>query len=550
MQFRRIYSVIGLILALFPAAFTQEADFRAGTRLVEVSVVAADEQGKPVRDLKKEDFTLIEDGKPQQISHFFTSAMLAAGGPPPKLPQGIYSNRPELLPHAPRTVSAIVIDYLNTPWAAQTATREQLLSVLRKLGDNDVVALYTMGSTLSILHDYTSDRKSLEAQLQKSPGLLPRSRNENEIISNSAVRWERAFNEGRAQAENSFRASIQRGKTLLTLHSLSLVARHLAGIPGRKNIIFMSGGFPLSILPGNTTTPTMIMSEARGIRVDNMPSPERALVSGEASLFLDSMEKVLRTISDAGVAIYGVDVNGLVVPMVDADTDRPSNLSNAALASYSPVPDAHASLVELSSRTGGVSTLRSNNIEGAVNQVLDDARYAYTLAYYTANDRFDGKFRKIELKCSRGGLKLRYRNGYTAAESSAAAVSAKSDLQEALTSPVTQNAVLLTAQLQPAGDQFNLALQVEPRQLALRESGGQWSGALDVLLYQRTPEGKMKGQQISLPLKLDANSYRTVMQKGLVFRKSLERDKNARWLRVVVRDSNNGATGSLDIPLV
>lgn len=548
MPFQRIASLFLLILLVWPAA-SQQPDFRSTTRLVEVSVVATDAQGKPVQDLKKEDFTVFEDGKPQPLSHFFTAAMLAAGPPPPKLPPGIFTNRPELLPHAPRTVTAIVIDYLNTPWAAQTATREQLLSVLRKMGPNDVVALYTMGNTLSILHDYTTDRRSLEERLQKSPGLLPHLRSTSDVISSSAVRWERAFNEGRAEAENSFRASIQRGKTLLTLHSLSLVARHLAGVAGRKNLIYMSAGFPMSILPGNATTPTMIMSETGGFRVNNMPGPTAAMSSGEASLFLDTFEKAMRTFSDAGVAIYGVDVHGLLVPMIAADTSRPSSLDNASLASYSPAPDAHASLVELSTRTGGTPLLRSNNIEGAVMQALDDARYAYMLAYYSTNDKLDGKFRKIEVKANRDGLKLRYRNGYTAVDSGAAAVAAKAELQEALTSPVTQNAVLMTAQMQAAGDQLNLALQIEPRQLALREAGGQFMGAIDLLFYQRTAEGKMKGQQMTLPLKLDASAYRTVMQKGLIFRKTLEREKDARWLRVVARDANNGATGSLDIAL-
>lgn len=143
----------------------------------------------------------------------------------------------------------------------------------------------------------------------------------------------------------------------------------------------MSGGFPLSSLPGNTTTPTVIMPETGGIRVNNMPSPERAQMSGAVPR---CPRKHPNTFNGAGVAIYGVDVNAPVVPMMRAETDRPSNLDNIALDRYSPAPGAHAS------RTGGLSTLRSNNTGGA--------RYSYRPAYYAANDRFDGKFREIELQ--------------------------------------------------------------------------------------------------------------------------------------------------------
>lgn len=105
-------------------------------------------------------------------------------------------------------------------------------------------------------------------------------------------------------------------------------------------------------------------------------------------------------------------------------------------------------------------------------------------------------------------MKLRYRNGYTAAEAGAASAPARAELQEALTTPIAQNAMLLTARLLPAGGQFKFALQIEPRQQMRSGSGGQWTGALDLLPYQCTPVGKMKGH------------------------------------------SNNGATGSLDLPLV
>lgn len=547
-HFSTRFALIAALLTVFPL-IAQDPVFRSSTQLVEVSVVAADGQGQPVTGLTKADFTIFEDGKPQQISHFLTAADLAAGGPPPKLPKGIFSNRPELLPHAPRTVTAIVIDYLNTPWAAQTATREQLLGFLRNLRDDDIVAVYTMANSLSILHDFTTDRKSLVEKLEKSPGLLTlNSRAVSEVLRMSSARWERAFSESRAQAENASRATLQRSRTLLTLDSLSLIARHLAGIPGRKNLIYLSSGFPFSILPTNPAVSAVVGSESTGYRVANMPVGTNALGGGEASLFLNTFERTVRVFADAGVSIYGIDPMGLVVPIAAAEVGHTETLINQSLANFQPVQFSESSLVELSSRTGGVSLLKSNHLERALNQALSDARNAYTIAYYSANQKFDGKERKIEVKLSRPNVKLRYRNAYTARKEGSS-TSTGADLEEALRSPVTLGGILLTAQVQsPDPQKLDIALQIESRQLALKSDGANFTGSVELLFYQRTAEGKMAGQQVTLPLKLDAAAMQKVMQKGLVFRRSLERQKETRWLRIVVRDTTSGATGSLDVP--
>ncbi|MBI5281896.1 MAG: VWA domain-containing protein [Candidatus Solibacter usitatus] len=533
-------------------AAAQDPVFKSTTRLVELSVVATDDKGNPVTDLKKEDFTVLEDGKSQQISHFFTEAMLRNAPPPPALPKGIFTNRPEFLPSTPKTVNAIVIDYLNTPWAAQTATREQLLAVLRTLGENDVVAIYTLGQTLTILHDFTSDRKALEEKLKHFEGILTlRGRSQTDLIRQSADRWSRVFLERRAEAENVYQATMQRTRTLLTIRSLSLLARHMAGIPGRKNLIWMSAGFPISVTPTNTTTPTVLMSESAGFRVQNMPRAEVALSGDSATLFLDTMDKAIEVMNDAGVAVYGLDVMGLVIPMALAEEGFNSAVTNSALVRFARDQVSQTSLVELSSRTGGVATLNSNDISAPMKRALDDARYAYTLAYYTTNPKNDGKFRKLEIKLKRPGVKLRYRNGYTADDQGRSqAPSLKADLDEAAKSPIIQTAVLLTAQLQPKSkDEFNLALQIEPTQISFQQKKDAWEASLDLMFFQKTPDGKMNGLHAALPLKLSLDAYQTVLKKGLLYRRTITRDAGAFALRVVVRDATNGATGTLDIPL-
>jgi len=545
-----IRAAICLLLTLRLTVSGQDLVFKATTRLVEVSVVATDEKGVPVQDLKKEDFTILEDGKRQEVSHFFTEAMLRAGAAPPKLPKGIYTNRPELLPHAPRTVNAIVIDYLNTPWAAQTATREQLLQVLRTLGENDVVAIYTLGQTLTILHDYTTDRKSLEAKLANASGVLSlRSKSESELVSLVASRWGSAFGESRADMEKLYVATMQRTRSMLTIRSLSLIARHMAGIPGRKNLIWMSSGFPITIATQDEMIPTVSMTGGGGI-VNNMPSQRRAIGGSEGVLLLDMIDKSIRQISASGVTIYGIDVNGLLVPMAGADSTFSFEIANRALARIENEREAQAGLTEFSSRTGGVATINTNNISGALKRALDDARYSYSLAYHTTNSKADGKFRKIEIKVNRPGVKLRYRNGYSADEQGKEPAGImKGDLDEASQSPVSQTGVLLTAQMKTSPSELNMVLQIEPTQLSLQPGKDGWTGALEMMFIQRTADGKMNGLRASMPLKLTEENYQTVMKKGLLYRRTMQREAGANAMRVVVRDSNNGATGTLDMPL-
>ena len=236
--------------------------------------------------------------------------------PPPKSPQGIDSNRPALLPHAP-----------SPPASSTTSTRRRPRSPPRVSRSSAPSA----SSATTMSPPSTRSRRGSPSRPACSRAAAPRAK--------PPTPGERVFNQGRPHAENSFRASVRRGKAPLTLHSLVPAARHLAGIPGRKILIFMSGGFPLSSLPGNTTTPTVIMPETGGIRVNNMPSPERAQVSGAVPR---CPRKHPNTFNGAGVAIYGVDVNAPVVPMMRAETDRPSNLDNIALDRYSPAPRAPA----------------------------------------------------------------------------------------------------------------------------------------------------------------------------------------------------------------
>ncbi|MBN9657673.1 MAG: VWA domain-containing protein [Acidobacteria bacterium] len=541
-------------LCLFSAlALQQDPVFTTTTRMVEVTAVVTDASGRPVTGLKKDDFTVLENGKPQTIAQFVTEESLRLDRRALKLPPNIYTNKAEALPYAQRSVNVLVLDYLNSSWGSQVATREQIMKFLRALKGDDVVAIYTMGQTLRLLHDFTSDRESLLQKLDKSPGLLtPLTKSPNEIVNLDSDRWVRSFGESRFDAERFYTSTMQRTRTLLTVQTLSLIARHMAGFPGRKNLVWLSSGFPITILATEHTTPTVIVSSAAGNRIMNMPRPSEIVgTSGEATLFLDSMNKSLDTINAAGVAVYAIDVSGLIVPIDEASIGFGYKVTNSELGATPINISNQTALITFAEKTGGRARIGGNDIEGMLNQALSDSRDYYLLAYHTTNPKMDGKFRKIEIKVNRPGVKVQNRPGYTAYEPEKDETpQLKGDLEEAGQSPVSQSAILLTAQALPGENgNLNVTLQIDASKVSFRADKDSWLGVLDLVFYVKSPDGKMTGTKANMPLKLTAEQYSTVMRKGILYRRSVQITPGAAVLRIGVRDSGSGLVGTLDIPL-
>src|SRR5450432_1912501 len=141
--------------------------FHAETRLVVVDVVVTDKHGQPVTDLKKDDFTLIEDGKPQQLKFFEAHIPEAQPKALPKidLPPNQYTNFPLQKPAS--SVNVVLFDTLNTPVSDQMYARWQMIQFLKALPKNRPVALFTLGSSLKMIAGFTTNSDDLVAAAQK-----------------------------------------------------------------------------------------------------------------------------------------------------------------------------------------------------------------------------------------------------------------------------------------------------------------------------------------------------------------------------------------------
>jgi len=565
---RNALSAAAVLPALLAAQAGQtpappDVTIRATTRLVEVTVVATDKHGAPVRDIKREDFSLFDDGKPQRMRFFglnapapsrggaepLVAARAGSGGSP-----NLFSNRSDLARSAGAT-TIILVDPMNTKWTDQAYVKQAVVAFLRQIQPGDRVGIYAIRwpGYLKILYDLTQDTSELVRRLAawkpdlagaaSSAGAFQESdltegfadvlRQESAAADLSDLRTFAGFAPTH-NSRQSYADMIERGHSSLEL--FAAIARHLSGVSARKNLIWVSAGFPLSH-------------------------------------YTDDYDRMLRTmeaLNSADVALYAVDARGLVTLEPDAAVRPPLATARGpagpAARVYNPqwairtsrvdntrLEITQGPMLEMSGLTGGRAFLNTNDIQGAIRSAAEEAAVTYTLGFYPDSPRHDGKCHRIEVKLpSRPGVSVRYRKGYTDAPDPANDPEGRTAaIRDAAWSPLDATAIALSAEIAPGGaaDRYELRLRIDPRTLDLREERGAFNGRVDIVLVQENHEGNQFDQTIeTMVLALKPESYQKALADGLAYPHALKLNPQADELRVIVRDAFSGNLGSLTIP--
>lgn len=189
--------------------------------------------GTPLAGLTKEDFTLLDDGKPQPIAVF--RAGPATDNKPIALPPGAVSNRQDSRGQPVNNATAVLIDFLNTDFDYTGYERLGMTSFLRSLAQTDSrIALYALGENLHVLHDFADDPQKLmevAAQLEKSHGNVPAE------LASALKDYGDLLDLGREEVHGQ-----------MTVKALRLIIQHLSGVPGRKNLVWLMDN-PLLVPP-------------------------------------------------------------------------------------------------------------------------------------------------------------------------------------------------------------------------------------------------------------------------------------------------------------
>src|SRR5437870_8731491 len=393
---------------------------RVTTHLVLIDAVVTDKQGNPIAGLRPEDFVVEENGKAQKIATFAGPVQSTAG--PASLPPGIYSNRSQYRSTGPVTV--MLLDAINTPFSDQAYARRQMLSFVQDQYKPDQrMAVFTTGS-LNVLQDFTTDPQILYAALQRfrprpqefaSAGRATTSATAGDATTASTVASLDAstapatdtsgLGPGAAQlvaaaqaAAQSFEAAqvayAQEQRTMLTLQALNSLGRILGGLPGRKNIIWVTGNLPFSLIPENRNMTNAELEE-------NLPSlkirsVEQHSAGNYAATFrqahADQIRETAARLASAQGAVYPVYARGL---------------------SISTSIDSQETMREMARETGGRAYVNQNEIKYGVERAFKDETATYTLGYYPENKKWDGKYRSIKVKVKRDGTEIQNRRGYS-----------------------------------------------------------------------------------------------------------------------------------------
>ncbi len=410
---------------------------KASTQAVVVDVVVTDDKGHPIRGLRKEDFQVAEDGKPQDIRSFqevtppagVMSASAASAIPQP--PTDVFSNGTHAADSGAMTL--VLLDLVNTPSEDQEHARDRLVTFLRTKPTNIQFALCTLSSNrashLRLIQGFTPDENVLLAAVN------------GKNAAREAARWQEAA-AGTANSVDTVRDAAQEGpmggwtgllsglqtmqaeqqvtdtdaRVRITLDAFMQLARYLAGIPGRKNVVWLSGSFPMEISGADFANPN---ADGRNYS-PRFREATNLLADAQVAVYpVDVRVRTGQDVTSAGNK--GVGPRGTSVvsapgqpasdesPLAQNQALQPGTMQRLGLQSAE-----RDTLNQIASDTGGKAFFNSNAIEEALSTATEQGSNYYTLSYTPANRKYNGKFRKIKVAVAERGYRLHHRPGYLA----------------------------------------------------------------------------------------------------------------------------------------
>jgi len=515
----------------------QAPKIHVSTHLVQIGIIVRDGKGA-VEDLTKDDFAILDRGKPQTISVFTAESAPSTPQPassqplPQPLPANTFSDLPQVNGSAVRSITIVLLDNLNTLsgnghpgyesgplWMEDLAlanAKAHLIDFITTLDPRDRVAIYGLSDTLHVLCDFTSERERLLGILKKYDTTSGTNRNLVEPgKSHTPVPGE--FNPLVDVQVLELMAITNERRAAATMSALQSIASHVASIPGRKNLVWLTA---------------------------NLPFSSNALA---------------RILDPAQIAAYPVDGRALLTrkaPETQWDMDdQLGGVLGLGMPAQSSEPIGIDTMQALAEETGGRAFVNTNDLTGAIRNAVEDSAVTYTLGFYIDSDSLDGKFHELKVQVHRSGLNVRYPKGYFALKDTPATQNERhNNLLIAIKSPLDSSAIPLEVKVdrvnQPTPNSLILFGSIGIHDLPLAQSGETRVGALDITVIEQDQTGKVLRESSNrINLRFTEKQYPAVQKSGITFRKSIQPQAGATTLRLLVQDPSTAAIGSLIVPL-
>jgi VWFA-related protein len=496
------------------------------SHLVDLNMVALDSSGEPVRDLKGEEIEVFDNGKRQALAYF----RHLESGPRRRAPLGAnqYSNRSGgNLGHP----VVILFDQLNQVMGDRGYTANAIVHSLEPMETSESLYLYllTIDGQLYPVH-------ALPAGARPAP----------------AVPWTRDI---RPLLDNALRAVLRTrpvdidifARIDLTYKALAAMAMRMEAIPGRKNLVWLSHGVPISLTGART--------------YDGMPVDFTPMLRGLS----DALDRSHVAIYPVQLSAPGMDPTSMTQAVAGSGPSRlggagggPGGLGlgsgndNPAGVNQGSGVGSEDTMQEFAGLTGGRSK-GNNDIGEAIRQAIADARSSYQLGYDTQPQPWEGKYHKLRLASTRKGVRLQTKTGYYAWPPPAPEQAEQQAFQAMAAAQTDAADIGLTAELMPpaAGAKtVRVRLTIDGHDVLFSQEGQQYSVYLGVGMAAYLSDGRGTGLPSGvLSPALNAQQYQDALKDGLSTVVEAPLAEGLEKVRVMVYDRGDHQIGSVTVPL-
>ena len=526
---------------------------RITVNLVQVDAVVTDAKGRQVTDLEAKDFEILQDGKPQKITHF---SYVATGNAQPAAPSTAVADKnsppPPAVPAARlklnqvRRTIALVVDDLGLSFESVAQVRSSLKKFVdQQMEPGDLVAIIRTGAGMGALQSFTTNKAELHAAIER---VKFNSFGRVGVSSFAPLGSAEAEDEGSQAME--FRNS---AFTVGTMGAIRFIADGLKELPGRKSVIVFS----------------------ENMRLFNS--------EGMDSWVMDSMRQLTDLCNRASVVLYTIDPRGLPTLSLTAadkpDAGRPDRMAEQQMNRHQRYWESQEGMNFLAEETGGMFIHDTNDIGKGLAEIMSDQSGYYLIGYTPDSATFDEKsgrrkFHKLKINVLRPGLHVRTRNGFMGVPDQyarAAPHTRDEQLQHALVSPFGATGIHLrltgwftqvkvtdpkTKKQHPASfvtsmlhiDGHDLTWVDEPEKKNDKgEIEKDWhKTVVDVVAITFGDNGaEVDRSNRTFTIRVHGEEYRRAIANGFVYRLNHPVKKpGAYQLRTAVRDANSEKVGS------